>query len=604
MARLDRRFQSSADTGTPETAATRDDASPSAVPASGYAFLEPPNQSGCLGRLGSCRIVKELGAGGMGIVFLAEDTVLNRRVAIKVMRPEIAARPGARERFLREARAAAALEHQHIVPIYQVGEASGAVPFIVMPFLAGESLADRLQRDGALPIAEVLRIGRETARGLAAAHAVGLIHRDIKPDNLWLYDPSYTDSAAQRGQVKILDFGLARDRTGAEIELTQPGALLGTPAYMSPEQSDGKPVDTRSDLFSLGCVLYQAATGQRAFQGKTLTAVLRAIADDQPVPPHVVRPEVPLPLSDLIMKLLAKSPDDRTASAREVAGALHDIEGKAPMPDTVSESPTAPQSSGPVSRSRATKTGKRRPVLSIAIGRWRLALWAIAPALLLMFAMTFNWQLGSKESMPFPRTRVEYSGSVDVSIWSKAGDKVRKLRLNDPGALPVHSGDQVRITARIEPAAYLYIFWIDSDGETAPIYPWQPGKWGTRPAAEEPVSRLDLPTRLTAGFTLTGKTDGMETLVLLARDTPLDADDTVLRGELAGLPKMNLVQNSQTAVWFENGRVVEDDANRQRAHFQIEDISDPVLRLQEVLREKLQPLGQYTAAVSFARLGK
>jgi hypothetical protein len=198
-----------------------------------------------------------------------------------------------------------------------------------------------------------------------------------------------------------------------------------------------------------------------------------------------------------------------------------------------------------------------------------------------------------------------YRGLVDILIWkTEANGKVRKLRLNDAGALPVRSGDQVRVTAQVEPAAYLYVFWIDSEGEATPIYPWQPGKWGTRPAAEAPVTRLDLPTRLTAGFTLTGKTNGMETLVLLARDAPLETDDAALRRDLAGLPKMNLLQDPCAAVWFENGRVVDNDADRKRANFEIKDINDPVLQLQEVVKEKLQPRGQFTAAVSFARLAK
>lgn len=296
------------------------------APASSHSFLEPPDRPGCLGRLAGCRVIEELGAGGMGIVFLAEDPVLDRRVAIKVMRPEFAARADARQRFLREAKAAAALEHDHVVPIYQVGE-TGAVPYIVMPFLAGRSLSARLKHDGRLPIGEVLRIGREVAQGLAAAHGAGLIHRDIKPDNIWLYEPPQGDPAAPRGQVKILDFGLARPVAADDSELTQPGALLGTPAYMAPEQADGKPVDARADLFSLGCVLYQMATGRPPFQGPALGAILRALATEQPPAPRALRPELPQALSDLILQLLEKCPEQRPPSARAVADRCRAIEG-------------------------------------------------------------------------------------------------------------------------------------------------------------------------------------------------------------------------------------------------------------------------------------
>src|SRR5262249_53059125 len=219
-----------------------------------------------------------LGAGGMGLVFEAQDPDLRRPVALKVMRPEVAARAEARQRFLREARTAAALNHDHVLPIYQVGEANG-VPLIAMPLLAGEALEARLRREGRLPVAEVLRIGRETAEGLAAAHAAGLVHRDLKPSNLWLEAPG--------GRVKVLDFGLARPLQ-TDVHLTASGVVVGTPGYMSPEQADGEPLDGRSDLFSLGCVLYRAATGVSPFQGKTLSALLLAVARDDPRPPRGV----------------------------------------------------------------------------------------------------------------------------------------------------------------------------------------------------------------------------------------------------------------------------------------------------------------------------
>jgi hypothetical protein len=201
------------------------------------------------------------------------------------------------------------------VPIYQVGEDRG-VPFIAMPFLKGESLHDRLKREPALPIAEVVRIGRETARGLAAAHAQGLVHRDIKPANLWL--------EGAEGKVKILDFGLAKAASDA-VHLTQSGVILGTPAYMAPEQAGGQVPDPRSDLFSLGCILYEACTGERPFQGPDLLAILAAQALHQPAAPKEVRPEVPRALSDLVLQLLAKKPADRPASAQAVAETLERV---------------------------------------------------------------------------------------------------------------------------------------------------------------------------------------------------------------------------------------------------------------------------------------
>ena len=279
------------------------------------AFLAPAREPGELGRLGDFRVLRVLGRGGMGVVFEAEDPRLGRRVAVKAMLPKVAADPNAKARFLREARAAAAVEHDHVVPIHLIAEEAG-VPFLVMPFLKGESLDDRLRRDGRLPIAEVVRIGREVADGLAAAHDRGLVHRDIKPHNLWLEGP--------RGRVKILDFGLARPlkATGASPEITQSGAVIGTPAYMSPEQGRGLPVDFRTDLFSLGAVLYRACTGRTPFTGPDVASILMALAADTPTDPRRLNPKVPGPLAALILRLLEKYPEHRPASAREVASLL------------------------------------------------------------------------------------------------------------------------------------------------------------------------------------------------------------------------------------------------------------------------------------------
>jgi serine/threonine protein kinase len=283
-------------------------------------ILEPPQAPDELGRLGPYRVLRVLGAGGMGVVFEAEDPALSRRLAVKAMLPGLAAGKAARERFLREARSAAALEHDNIVPIYQVGEDRG-VPVIAMPFLKGEPLDARLHREGALPATEVVRIGREVARGLAAAHEKGLIHRDIKPANIWL--------EGDEGRAKVLDFGLAR--SAADQQLTQTGAIIGTPAYMSPEQAAGKKLDSRSDLFSLGAVLYRMAAGRQPFEGADTISTLMAVSTEEPAPPSEVNPRVPEGLSGLIMDLLEKAPEGRPVSAREVIEALSALEaGTAP----------------------------------------------------------------------------------------------------------------------------------------------------------------------------------------------------------------------------------------------------------------------------------
>jgi WD40 repeat protein/serine/threonine protein kinase len=278
-------------------------------------LLAPPQAPDELGRLGAYRVLKVLGAGGMGIVFQAEDLHLKRLVALKAMLPAMAANASGRRRFLLEAQAMAAVAHDNIVNIYQVGEERG-LPYMVMPFLKGETLEGRLRRERALPLAEVLRIGREIAEGLAAAHAQDLIHRDIKPANVWL--------EAGSGRVKILDFGLTRAANDA-THLTQSGAVVGTPAYMAPEQAEGGTVDARSDLFSLGCVLYRMCTGRAAFRGDNVMTVLRSLALEVPPPPAQLNNQLPPLLSDLVVRLLHKDPAGRPVSARVVIETLEQV---------------------------------------------------------------------------------------------------------------------------------------------------------------------------------------------------------------------------------------------------------------------------------------
>jgi Leucine-rich repeat (LRR) protein len=289
-------------------------------------FLAPPAGPGEIGRLGRYRILKQLGAGGMGIVFQAEDPRLKRTVALKVLKPEAAEKARARARFLREAQSAAGLEHEHIVTIFEVSD-EGAVPYLAMQCLSGVSLEERLRRSGPFTVPQVLRLGRQIARGLAAAHEHGLIHRDIKPANLWL-EPEHG------GHVKILDFGLARAAEDEE-HLTQYGTLLGTPAYMAPEQARGEAVDARSDLFSLGVVLYRLTSGRLPFRGEGTMAVLTALATQTPTPLGDVCRGVPPALAELVMQLLAKDPAQRPQSAAEVASRLHAIErATSPAPDS------------------------------------------------------------------------------------------------------------------------------------------------------------------------------------------------------------------------------------------------------------------------------
>lgn len=286
-------------------------------------LLEPPVDPDEIGRLGAYRILERIGMGGMGVVFRAEDAKLSRPVALKILRPHLLQSDAVRSRFLSEARTAASLKHDHIVVIYQVGEVASSgstVPFIAMEFLEGSSLTDWLQQNPRPPLDVVVRFGREIASGLVAAHSRGIIHRDIKPGNIWV--EAVSDSGAARGplpagagsltRIRLLDFGLACTKSEDQT------SVAGTPGYMAPEQSRGEAVDHRADLFALGCILSEMLERPASKSSPPGGA--------SNLPPRRDSPAVSRRLHQLIGKLLAPSPADRPPSARAVEEELRSLE--------------------------------------------------------------------------------------------------------------------------------------------------------------------------------------------------------------------------------------------------------------------------------------
>ena len=321
---------------------------------SSTATFGPPAEADEVGTLGPYRVLKQLGAGGMGAVYLALDARLDRKLALKVMLPEFAADTAAKERFLREAKAVAKISHDNVVTVFEADVRDG-VPYIAMQLLQGQSLDEYMKQTGVPDLPHILRIAREAALGLAAAHALGLVHRDIKPANLWLESPN--------GRVKVLDFGLAKP-IGGDAELTKSGVVVGTPAYMSPEQARGLKVDHRTDLFSLGAVLYRLCTGKAPFAGPSVMAVLMALGSDDPTPVRELNPSVPVSLAALVHQLLAKRPEDRFQAATDVAERLHVISDPPLRPLVVPPPPVQPREGrpqwlvAPFDRDRA-KVGQR-----------------------------------------------------------------------------------------------------------------------------------------------------------------------------------------------------------------------------------------------------
>lgn len=387
------------------------------------AFLSPSNTPGHLGRFGNYEVLEAIGRGGMGVVLKVVDEALQRVVAIKVLAPELATSGQARKRFAREARAAAAVTHEHVVAIHGVDEANG-LPYLVMYFVGGVSLQDRLDRTGPLKLEEILRIGMQTASGLAAAHAQGLIHRDIKPANILL------ENGVER--VKITDFGLARAVDDAS--LTQSGVVAGTPQYMAPEQARGEAVDQRSDLFSLGSVLYALCTGHAPFRASTSMAVLKRVCDDAPRPIREINPEIPEWLEAIVAKLHAKDPAERFQSAAEVADLLSRHLAHLQQPDAVPR-PAEVARPGPVATPRRRRFGCGVAVLVV------LAILAASPTIvfgpfLFRFAnneATLEIELTGYDNVPI---EIRHDGQTVARMGAATWPRLSSIDL-PPGAYEV-----------------------------------------------------------------------------------------------------------------------------------------------------------------------
>jgi serine/threonine protein kinase len=341
-------------------------------------LLVPSEYPSHLGRLGTYEVTGVIGVGGMGVVLKAIDPSLDRVVAVKVMSPKLAHNENARKRFAREAKAAAAVLHPNVVPIHSVSSGT-ALPYLVMSYIRGGSLQKRLDQDGPLPLVEVLRIGSQIAAGLAAAHEQGLVHRDIKPENILL------EEGVER--VTITDFGLARSVDDNTI--TQMGSIAGTPQYMSPEQARGEPLDHKSDLFSLGSVLYTLCTGRPPFLADSSYGVMRKIIDDSPKSIRVINPAIPEWFTKIVGKLMASSKADRFDSAGEVYKLLEACLSHVQQPNGY-QLPHIPSSCLQPVQSNTKRVSK---VIKFAAGM-------LTMAFIVMVALPIVWNARSTPTVP------------------------------------------------------------------------------------------------------------------------------------------------------------------------------------------------------------
>ena len=359
-------------------------------------FLDPTDDPHMLGRFGGYEISGVIGSGGMGIVLKGWDRSLDRFVAIKVLHPSFAGQSASRKRFAREAQAAAAVLHDNVIAIYGVDQYNG-VPYLVMPYIKGESLQQRIDRSAPLPVEEILAVSIQIARGLGAAHDQGLTHRDIKPANILM--PSSV------ARVIITDFGLARSADDAS--LTRSGVLAGTPQYMSPEQAQDEPIDSRSDLFSLGSVMYAMASGRPPFRAEGAYAVLRKITDKPHRPLSQLRHDLPKWFAATVDRLLEKDPESRFQTAQSVADYLEDCLAHLRQPTTT----VLPK---PVATTRR-RSSKRR--VALAWGAAILVLSAIIAFLVAGPTSRPGDEPSASQSSPTKSPSAQESDSTNVPAW-------------------------------------------------------------------------------------------------------------------------------------------------------------------------------------------
>lgn len=360
-------------------------------------FLDPPRHPEMLGRVGKYEVEREIGRGGMGIVLKGFDSELNRPVAIKLLAPHLASSGTARQRFIREARAAAAVVHDNVVAIHGI-ENDGPLPAIVMPLISGASLQDHIERHGPMDAVDVVRIGIQVAAGLAAAHEQGLVHRDIKPANILLEN--------ELTRVQITDFGLAR--AAHDANLTRSGVIAGTPHFMSPEQALGDSIDQRSDLFSLGSVLYFMATGQLPFAGSTPMGVLQRVCNEEPQGIRESNSAVPEQLETIIEKLLEKSPANRFESAVDLQNYLREYLAHLQQPT-------------------ARKAPRKLRTASVRARRRKWAIGTVSGIALLALCVGAGWIAANWRGKPPAPLRLATFASLGVATENQLDKELRTI---------------------------------------------------------------------------------------------------------------------------------------------------------------------------------
>jgi serine/threonine-protein kinase len=518
-----------------------------------------PDSSGAAAPLPSIpgyEVLGVLGKGGMGVVYKARHVALERLAALKMIRSRGVKDEALGARLRTEARTVAQFDHPNLVRLYEYGEENGQ-PYFALELVSGGSLAEKC-KDGPQPPRAAAALVAQLADAVEYAHRRGILHRDLKPANVLL---------TADGVPKITDFGLAKDLRDGAAELTKEGACVGTPAYFAPEQAGGRPetIGPSTDVFGLGGILYCLLTGRPPFQGNTVAEVVAQARQGQVESPRQLNPQTPRALERICLKALAADPRQRYSSAAALGNDL--------------------------------RRYLRRPRL--------IAIAAGVLAALLLTGLT-AWLVGRESGISAPAL----SGELIVRLWSPDGQSKRGLRVDEPGALPARSEEQVVVEARLNEPAYVYLLWLDGQGDVSPLYPWNDlsidHDLAARPPEAPPQQVVYSPTVSKRGDAAKGwkldAQDGLETVLLLARRTPLSAE--VHLADLIGrLPPAPLRHPGELAVrGFDRGQPVDSLNLGQNRGIDKEAaaIDDPLLGLMQRLQEHFEVI----RAVRFAHQGK
>ncbi|MFW6171542.1 MAG: protein kinase domain-containing protein [Planctomycetota bacterium] len=506
--------------------------------------------------IGRYEVRRMLGTGAFAVVYLAWDAQLNREVAIKVPHRFLLSSPAARQRFLDEARTVAGLRHPGIVTLFDVATLpeDGTV-YLVMQYVAGDSLRQRLQ-SGPLPPQQAGRIAAGVADAMAAAHRVGVFHRDLKPKNILL---------DENDGPHVCDFGLA---VNVDTQRERKGEQAGTLAYMAPEQIRGEShqLDGRADIWALGVIHYEMLTGKVPFSGRNRDELCNDILQRDPRPPRQVDTRIPRQQERICLECLGKQPNQRPTTAGDVSAALRTLH-------------------------REKRRGGLVSLLLLLLVP--SALWIVLAAAAFRLPSLFG-----DRSLPVP-----LNARMDLLVWDPDNSARQGVSATSAHALPLCQGDQVRLCLQLNQPAYVYLLWLNADGSVLPVHPWRGGDWSSRPGKEFPRLYLTLPEKLDHGWAMQVDTDGLESVLLLARRSPLPRDVNLrelLEGGAQALPA-----KTSTATWFQDGMPLPVNQQPDAATLRPPDLGNlagiqaPLLKMQHHLADILRPHFELIRAVSF-----